>query len=98
MPASGAAAVLILVKAIEKAQSLDPMAVRKVLGEMHLITFFGEYKIDPVTGIQIAHKMILVQWQKGNLVVVWPPEVAKSKLVFPIPTWAEKKAGKQATP
>jgi len=96
--ASGAAAVLILVKAIEKAQSLDPMAVRKMLGEMHLITFFGEYKIDPVTGIQIAHKMILVQWQKGNLVVVWPPEVAKSKLVFPIPTWAEKKAGKQATP
>jgi len=91
--ASGAAAVLVLVKAIEKAQSLDPIKVRQAFNDMRLATFFGEFKIDPATGIQIGHKMILVQWQKGNLVVVWPPEVAKAKLMYPIPTWDQKRAG-----
>ncbi|MEZ0290347.1 MAG: amino acid ABC transporter substrate-binding protein [Sulfolobales archaeon] len=96
--ASGAAAVLLLIKAIEKAQSLDPVKVRAVFNDMYVVTFFGEFKIDPSTGLQIAHKMILVQWQRGNLVPVWPPEVAKSKLVYPIPTWDEKRAGKVASP
>ncbi|MGC9148395.1 MAG: amino acid ABC transporter substrate-binding protein, partial [Sulfolobales archaeon] len=91
--ASGAAAVLVLVKAIEKAQSLDPIKVRQAFNDMRLATFFGEFKIDPATGNQVGHKMILVQWQKGNLVVVWPPEVAKAKLMYPIPTWDQKRAG-----
>jgi len=96
--AAGAAAVLILAKAIEKAQSLDPLVVRNVLNTMKVMTFFGPFEIDPATGKQIAHKEILAQWQQGKYVPIWPPEVARSKPVYPIPTWDEKRAGKQAVP
>jgi branched-chain amino acid transport system substrate-binding protein len=44
------------------------------------MTFWGEFKIDPETGKQIAHEMVLAQWQKGKFVVVWPPSVAQAKL------------------
>jgi branched-chain amino acid transport system substrate-binding protein len=50
------------------------------------MTFWGEFKIDPETGKQIAHEMVLAQWQKGKFVVVWPPSVAQAKLYYPIPT------------
>jgi len=92
-----AAAVLVLVKAIETAQSLDPTAVREAFNRLYLATFFGLFKIDPATGKQIAHEMVLVQWQAGKLVVVWPPSVATAKLYYPLPTWDEKRAGKTAS-
>jgi len=95
---AGAAAVLILAKAIEKAQSLDPQVVRNTLNTMKVMTFYGPFQIDPTTGKQIAHKEILSQWQQGKFVPIWPPEIALSKPVYPIPTWDEKRQGKQAVP
>ncbi|MEM1610192.1 MAG: amino acid ABC transporter substrate-binding protein [Sulfolobales archaeon] len=94
---SAAAAVLLLVKAIEVAQSLDPSAVREAFNKLYLMTFFGLFKIDPATGKQLAHEMVLGQWQGGKFVVVWPQSVAIAKLYYPIPTWDEKRAGKLAT-
>jgi len=96
--AAGVAAVLVLAKAIEKAQSLDSLAVRNALNNMKIMTFYGPFQIDPTTGMQIAHKEILGQWQQGKYVTIWPPEIAKSKPVFPIPTWDEKRQGVQAIP
>lgn len=96
--ASAAAALLLLVKAIEIAQSLDQDAVREAFNKMELTTFFGEFKIDPQTGYQLGHKMVLGQWQGGIFKVVWPSEIAESKLYYPIPTWSEKIAGKKAVP
>jgi branched-chain amino acid transport system substrate-binding protein len=77
---AGAVGVLALVKAIEIAQSLDQDAVRAAFNRIHIMTFWGEFKIDPETGKQIAHEMVLAQWQKGKFVVVWPPSVAQAKL------------------
>jgi len=92
-----AAAVLTLVKAIETAQSLDPTAVREAFNRLYLATFFGLFKIDPATGKQVAHEMVLGQWQAGKFIVVWPPSVATAKLYYPLPTWDEKRAGKTAS-
>ena len=94
---SGAAGVLLLVKAIEVAQSLDQTAVREAFNKLHIMTFFGLFKIDPATGKQIAHEMVLTQWQNGKLVIVWPPGAAEKKLYYPLPTWDEKRAGKIAS-
>jgi branched-chain amino acid transport system substrate-binding protein len=94
----GASGILMLVKAIEIAQSLDQKAVREAMNKMDILTFFGRLKIDPTTGKQIGHEMFVTQWQGGKLKVIWPPEVATSKPVYPIPTWDEKRQGKEAIP
>ncbi|MDW8044979.1 MAG: amino acid ABC transporter substrate-binding protein [Nitrososphaerota archaeon] len=98
LQAIGAQPLLVLARAIEKAQSLDSDAIRRVLNDMHIMTPFGIFKIDPATGLQIGLKMPAVQIQGGKRVVVWPPDVATGKPYYPIPTWSEKKSGKLAIP
>ena len=83
--AGGYAQGLILQKAIEDADSVDPAKVAAALDKMDLMTFYGvvKFSTDAKThGKQIAHQMVLMQWQKdasGKLVsqVIWPIE-AKS--------------------
>lgn len=76
------AAVLILADAIQKANSLNTTAVRAELGAMHIMTFFGEFQINSL-GVQIAHSMVLDQWQAGNLKVVYPTAVAEAPVQYP---------------
>ncbi len=78
--AGGYATGLILQKAIEDANSVDPAAIKAVLDKMNLMTFYGvvQFSTDAKThGKQVAHTMVYMQWQKdasGKLVpqVVWP--------------------------
>ena len=67
------------------------------MNKLDFMTFFGRWKIDPETGKQIGHEMIIMQWQGGKKVIVWPPEAANAKPYYPMPTWEEKAAGKLAT-
>jgi branched-chain amino acid transport system substrate-binding protein len=96
--ASLANAIILLVKAIEVAQSLDQKAVREAFSKLDVVTFFGRFKIDPETGFQIGHQSVIGQWQGGRKVIIWPPDIATGKPYYPVPTWEEKKAGKRATP
>jgi len=78
--AGGYATGLILQKAIEDANSVDPTAVKAALDKMNLMTFYGvvQFSTDAKThGKQVAHTMVYMQWQKdasGKLVpqIVWP--------------------------
>jgi len=91
--AGGYTAGLILQKAIIDADSVDPEAVKTALNAMDLMTFFGETKFDTseeAHGLQIAHKMVVAQWQKddaGELVreIVAPADVATADPLYPIP-------------
>ncbi len=83
--ADAAAAILFLAKAIEEAQSLDPAKVREAMNNIAIFTFYGKIKIDPETGLQIGHEMIVGQWQNGRKVIVWPPEAAEAKPLYPMP-------------
>ncbi|RLI75391.1 branched-chain amino acid ABC transporter substrate-binding protein [Archaeoglobales archaeon] len=94
--AEAAAAILAYAKAIETAQSTDSDSVRDTMSTLDYMTFFGRWKIDPETGKQIGHDMIVFQWQGGEKVIVWPPEAANAQPYYPIPTWDEKEAGKLA--
>lgn len=77
-----AASVLILAHAIEVAQSLNTANVRAALGSMKAMTFFGEFQINSA-GLQIAHSMVVDQWQAGSLKVVWPTSVASATVQYP---------------
>ncbi|MCW4042243.1 MAG: amino acid ABC transporter substrate-binding protein [Candidatus Bathyarchaeota archaeon] len=79
---------------IQRAMELcdDPLnsdAMRKVAGEMEMTTFYGKYKVDPVTGWQTGHKMGVVQWQNGQKEVVWPMDANPGELWYPLPPWSE---------
>ena len=28
-------------------------------------TFYGDFRLDPETGVQVGHEAVLVQWQDG---------------------------------
>ena len=46
----------------------------------------ARFKVDR-DGFQIAHKMLMFQWQDGKKVIVWPEELAPGKPRFPTPPW-----------
>ena len=35
-------------------------------------TFYGRFKLDPASGRQIGHAMVVVQWEGDEKLVVWP--------------------------
>ena len=41
------------------------------------------FEIDVETGRQVGRETLLVQWQQGRKMVVWPPDQACSTLVYP---------------
>ncbi len=45
-------------------------------------TLFGKFQLDPLSGLQMGHQVVIVQWQQGQRRVVWPPEQAERPMVF----------------
>ncbi len=80
--AEAAASIFVLAHAIEAANSLNTTQVRAELGSMKLVTFFGKFQVNSA-GLQVAHEMIVDQWQAAALKVVWPTAVAVSPLQYP---------------
>ncbi|MBE8540100.1 ABC transporter substrate-binding protein [Geoglobus acetivorans] len=95
--AEAAAAVLSYAYAIEKAQSTNPDDVREAMNTIEFMSVYGVWKIDPETGKQIGHEMVIIQWQGGTKKIIWPPEAANADPYYPMPTWEEKEQGKLAT-
>ena len=93
--AEAGAAVLAFVAAVEKANSIDPDELRKTLGDLTFMSFYGSWDIDE-TGKQTGHDMVDVQWQNGQRVIVWPPDAKTGKLFYPMPSFADKAQGKKA--
>jgi branched-chain amino acid transport system substrate-binding protein len=87
--AGGYAAGLILQHAMEQAGSIDPEKVTEALNKLNVTTFFGKtrFSTDPKShGLQVAHDMVLAQWQKkdGKLVkeIVWPAEAKTADVIY----------------
>jgi branched-chain amino acid transport system substrate-binding protein len=95
--AEAGAQVLAYALAVEKADSLAPDKVRKALGDLKFVSFYGGWDVDD-TGMQIGHTMVDVQWQGGKRVIVWPEEAQTGKPCYPMPTFEEKVKGAVATP
>ena len=87
--AQSSAGGLTLQLAIEKAGSLDPEKVREALVALDVETFYGRIKFN-AQGLNVYKPMVTVQIQHGQVVTVWPPEVASAKAMYPTPTWTAR--------
>ncbi len=87
--AGGYSAGLILQHAIELAGTIDQAKVAEQLNKMNVTTLFGrtQFSTDPKShGLQLAHQMVLAQWQRkdGKLVkeVVWPTDPKTADILY----------------
>jgi branched-chain amino acid transport system substrate-binding protein len=88
--AAGYGGCLVYLEAAKRAGSLDSDRVRAELLKLELKTAFGDYKVD-ADGFQVAHKMVLFQWQDGKKVTIWPDELAGgAKVRYPTPPWNQR--------
>ena len=78
---------LTMIQGIEKAGVVDREKVREALFKSTVKSPAGDVSFDergfPNTGA------FTVQMQGGKVQVVWPPEVATGKLVWPSPSWQQ---------
>ena len=80
----------IQAEAIRRANALDSDKIRAELLKLKTTTAFGDYQVDE-RGFQTAHKMVLIQWQEGKRVTVWPGNLSEAKPLYPTPPWSQRK-------
>jgi branched-chain amino acid transport system substrate-binding protein len=83
-----------LAEAINRAQSIEPEAVRKALSETNIP---GSQLIMPWAGIKFdaagqntLGSGIIVQVQDGKYVTVWPFALASKDIIWPMPAWDKR--------
>ncbi len=83
--ADGFHAAQLMQLAIERAGTLDSEKIRDVLATEEFVTIHGPVRLrDGVNELSVPG---VIQWQKGTAHVVWPPEKATAKFMFPKPPW-----------
>jgi branched-chain amino acid transport system substrate-binding protein len=87
--AAGYAGCVTYLEAVKRAGTLDADKVREALLKLEMRTMFGDYKVD-ADGFQLAHKMVMFQWQDGKKVTVWPDDLANGKVRYPTPPWNQR--------
>ena len=87
--AQGYAACQVLIEAVKRAGSVDGEKVRTALTRLDVNTVYGAFKVDG-DGFQVAHRMVMFQWQDAKKVIVWPEDLAPGKPRFPTPPWSQR--------
>ena len=77
------AAGLVAQRCVEEAGTLDETRVRTTASRLDFSTFYGRFKIDADSGRQVGRDVVLVQWQRGRKVIVWPPKQRRRTLIYP---------------
>ncbi|HEY6421272.1 MAG TPA: ABC transporter substrate-binding protein [Candidatus Binataceae bacterium] len=78
------AAGLLAAAALVNADALDQERMRSAFSDLRVSTLYGDFSIDRVTGRQVGHRMLLVQWHQGRKVVIEPePRDDAATLEFP---------------
>ena len=87
------AAGLLTAAALASSPSLDDKDLRAAFSDLRTTTMFGDFSIDRVTGRQLGHKMLLVQWQRGRKVIIHPEAHTNTGLHDSLPGWRLLRAG-----
>ncbi|MGH7801736.1 MAG: amino acid ABC transporter substrate-binding protein [Thermodesulfobacteriota bacterium] len=74
---------LVIQKGIEESGTPEDISIRQTIKKMEFKTFYGDFKIDPATGNQIGHRILIVQWQSDNKFIVYPKVVAERHPIYP---------------
>lgn len=77
------AAGLVAQRCVYESGTLEDSDLRETAGRLDFSTFYGRFKIDPVTGCQIGRSTVLVQWQQRRKVIVGPPGQRQAPMVYP---------------
>jgi branched-chain amino acid transport system substrate-binding protein len=78
------AAGLLCARCMRDSGSSDDAAQLTAARQLACSTLYGPFKIDPVSGLQVGHKVLIVQWQHGTRRVVWPLQQAECPLHYPL--------------
>jgi branched-chain amino acid transport system substrate-binding protein len=85
----------VLFQAIRKGGAVEPEAVRKGALSIDIppegTETGGGVKFDPKTGQNLRAITPVALWQNQQMLTVWPEKAAIAKMIFPLPTWAERK-------
>ena len=83
-PAAQAYAVgVVIQRCVEECASLNDVELRQAAASLDFTTFYGKYRIDADTGRPMGKPALLVQWQQGRKVIVWPTEYRTDMLLYP---------------
>lgn len=66
------------------AQPLDDGTQLAAARRLVCRTLYGDFRLDPVTGVQAGHRVVTVQWQGGRRRAIWPPDLAEAALEYPL--------------
>ena len=78
------AAGLLTAAALRECGRLEQSKLREAFSDLRTNTLFGDFAIDRVSGRQIGHKVLLVQWHGGEKIVIHPDAHAEpGMLEFP---------------
>jgi len=68
--AASFASGIILEECTRRTSVLDNYTLLSIAAELDFSTFYGRFRIDPESGKQLGHRVLLVQWQRGQKVVL----------------------------
>ena len=85
-------AVYAIAEALEMAGSSEPQAIRDALAELRIepgprLVMPWAYLEYDETGQNTGAQNVVVQWQDGQLVTVYPPEFANAEPIVPFDYW-----------
>lgn len=68
--AGGFAMGLVWAECVRRAVPVEDEILRTVAAELDFHTLYGRFRIDPKSGRQIGHRILLTRWQQGRKVVL----------------------------
>lgn len=78
------AAGLLCARCLRDSGASEDAAQLAAARQLSCTTLYGRFRIDPLSGLQVGHQVLIVQWQHGTRRVVWPPEQAERPLLYPL--------------
>jgi branched-chain amino acid transport system substrate-binding protein len=77
------AAGLIMQRGVALAGTCANVELRDATRALVCQTFYGRFQVDPVSGAQVGHETVLVQWQHGMKRIIHPMAVAQAMPMIP---------------
>lgn len=86
------AAAYVCWDVLKRAQTLTRDAIRGALVTTNVMTIYGPITFKDYQGFKQQTQLptLLLQVQKKNFEIVWPPELSTAKYIFPVPKWSER--------
>lgn len=80
------AAAYVIADVLKRAKSYKNTDIKKALAETNMMTAFGPVKFASYGDYKNQNRLstYVVQWQEGNLELVWPADLATKKLIYPV--------------